>query len=135
MRTVHVDANTLEVRTDYAHPEPVPEHWVEVELPDHFHVYMLLEGYRTETGELSIRYNAAMKEARLTECLKELRERREKLLQESDWTALTDVQMSAEAKTSWAAYRQALRDLPQTVDVNILLKGIAEIEFPALPTS
>lgn len=36
-------------------------------------------------------------------------ERRKKLLQETDYTALTDVTLSPEM----AAYRQALRDIPQ----------------------
>jgi len=43
-----------------------------------------------------------------------LREQRDKLLAETDWTASTDVTMSAEMTT----YRQALRDLPaNTADV------------------
>lgn len=43
-----------------------------------------------------------------------LREQRDKLLAETDWTASTDVTMTAEM----TAYRQALRDLPaKTKDV------------------
>jgi len=43
-----------------------------------------------------------------------LRSNRNQLLAETDWTASTDVTMSAEMAT----YRQALRDLPaNTVDV------------------
>ena len=43
-----------------------------------------------------------------------LRAERDRLLSETDWTASTDVTMSAEMTT----YRQALRDLPSTVDIN-----------------
>jgi len=43
-----------------------------------------------------------------------LREQRDKLLSETDWTASTDVTMTAEMTT----YRQALRDLPASVDIN-----------------
>ena len=44
-----------------------------------------------------------------------LREQRDKLLAETDWTASTDVTMTADMTT----YRQALRDLPaNTADIN-----------------
>jgi hypothetical protein len=46
--------------------------------------------------------------------MEELREQRNQLLTETDWTANSDVTMSAEMTT----YRQALRDLPETVDIN-----------------
>jgi hypothetical protein len=44
----------------------------------------------------------------------ELREQRNRLLAETDWMANSDVTMSPEM----AEYRQALRDLPETVDIN-----------------
>jgi hypothetical protein len=44
-----------------------------------------------------------------------LRGKRDRLLSESDWTQLPDV---ATNKDSWAVYRQALRDLPATVDIH-----------------
>ena len=46
--------------------------------------------------------------------MEDLREQRSRLLTETDWTANSDVTMSAEMAT----YRQALRDLPETVDIN-----------------
>ena len=46
-----------------------------------------------------------------------LREQRDKLLSETDWTASTDVTMTAEMTT----YRQALRDLPSTADINNII--------------
>jgi hypothetical protein len=39
------------------------------------------------------------------------------LLQSSDWTQLPDVPLTAEQKAAWAAYRQALRDLPDVPNV------------------
>ncbi len=36
------------------------------------------------------------------------------LLQESDWTQSEDSPLTAEKKTEWKTYRQALRDLPST---------------------
>lgn len=43
----------------------------------------------------------------------EVRWQRDRLLAESDWTQVADAPVDAEA---WAAYRQALRDIPQTHD-------------------
>ena len=41
-----------------------------------------------------------------------VREQRDLLLQQSDWTQSNDSPLSAEQKQEWATYRQALRDLP-----------------------
>mgnify|MGYP002622172932 FL=1 len=41
----------------------------------------------------------------------ENRRKRNELLSESDWTQMNDSQLSNEAKTAWATYRQELRDL------------------------
>tara|TARA_B100000945_G_scaffold78377_1_gene60557 strand:+ start:2292 stop:2912 length:621 start_codon:yes stop_codon:yes gene_type:complete len=47
-----------------------------------------------------------------SEYIKILRERRDILLTESDWTRMDDNQLSSDKKVEWATYRQALRDLP-----------------------
>ena len=56
-------------------------------------------------------------ESELTVKWANLREQRNKLLGETDWTASSDVTMTAEM----TAYRQALRDLPSTVDINNII--------------
>jgi|DEB0MinimDraft_6_1074348.scaffolds.fasta_scaffold101760_1 hypothetical protein len=43
-----------------------------------------------------------------------LRAKRNKLLQQSDWTQGADSPLSAEKKAEWATYRQGLRDLLST---------------------
>ena len=43
-----------------------------------------------------------------------IRTKRDSLLAETDWTGMSDVTMT----TEMATYRQALRDLPATVDLN-----------------
>jgi len=43
-----------------------------------------------------------------------IRNKRNELLADTDWLANSDVTMSDE----WKAYRQALRDLPSTIDVD-----------------
>ena len=55
-----------------------------------------------------------------------LRYDRDKLLKESDWTQMADSPLTDIKKQEWQVYRQALRDLPQTVDIN-------NIEFPIKP--
>lgn len=49
--------------------------------------------------------------------LKYFRYVRNKLLAESDWTQCADAPLMEEARTAWKAYRQALRDLPETTNV------------------
>jgi hypothetical protein len=45
-----------------------------------------------------------------------IRAQRNKLLAESDWTQLADVNLSPEQKEAWKIYRQTLRDFPETCD-------------------
>ena len=52
------------------------------------------------------------------------RSERNSLLLQSDWTQVSDAPVDASA---WANYRQKLRDLPDTVDINNIL-------WPAKPS-
>lgn len=45
-----------------------------------------------------------------------IRVKRDALLKQSDWTVLPDVSLAENKKEQWAAYRQALRDLPNNYD-------------------
>jgi hypothetical protein len=58
-----------------------------------------------------------------------LRNQRNILLKETDFYSLSDVTMSDEMK----AYRQALRDLPATLDNSSVLSFDMESGFPAKP--
>ena len=53
--------------------------------------------------------------AQLAQAWTALRTQRNALLAACDWTQLQDAHLSAEKKSAWADYRQALRDLPDTV--------------------
>lgn len=53
------------------------------------------------------------------ELLKDMRERRNKLLLATDWTQMNDSPLSAEDREKWKVYRQALRDMPET-SINLL---------------
>ena len=70
-----------------------------------------------------------------------LREVRNKLLAESDWTQNRDVTLSNDA--DWKTYRQALRDLPSTASsdfINQVINGytpnvdMSSITFPTKPS-
>ena len=55
--------------------------------------------------------------------LQRLREERNQKLMDSDWTQASDYPsfifpLSDDKRAEWATYRQALRDLPATVDIN-----------------
>ena len=62
-----------------------------------------------------------------------LRVERDRLLAETDWTALGDVTMSNNMKT----YRQALRDLPASSDPKLASDGtldMSSVKFPTKPS-
>ena len=50
-----------------------------------------------------------VEQERLEAVIEQARATRDRLIAETDWMALSDVQMS----DGWAAYRQALRDVPE----------------------
>ena len=60
-----------------------------------------------------------------------VRETRNFLLKESDWTQFPDVQtsMSEENKNEWASYRKNLRDVPQN------FSSPYDITWPSVPVS
>jgi len=48
------------------------------------------------------------------------------LLGKTDWTQLSDIELTVEEKQAWAVYRQALRDLDST-------KSVLDVKFPIPP--
>lgn len=73
-----------------------------------------------------------------------IREKRDALLQKCDWTQAADSPLSTSKKAEWATYRQALRDLPNTLaarssfvseaDTNPLDSTNGEWSWPARPS-
>ncbi|SLK09531.1 tail fiber assembly protein [Novosphingobium mathurense] len=61
------------------------------------------------------------------ELRRRLRAERDRLLAASDFTQLPDSPLTDELRANWAAYRQALRDLPETVT------DPAAVEWPVAP--
>lgn len=68
------------------------------------------------TSEQIAAEEAAKQEATRSSRLRAFRKRRDAKLAECDWTQLADSPLSAEQKAAWAAYRQALRDVPETAN-------------------
>ena len=62
-----------------------------------------------------------------------LREKRDRLLAETDWMGNSDVTMSS----AWKTYRQALRDLPANSDPKLASDGtldMSSVKFPTKPS-
>jgi hypothetical protein len=65
--------------------------------------------------------------------IEELREKRNELLKDSDWTQLQDVQnlFDESTKNKWVVYRQALRDIVEEYSENEIT-NIAQVNWPSL---
>ena len=69
-------------------------------------------------------------EIQAAEPLRQLRTKRNQLLQQSDWMANSDVTMTEE----WRVYRQTLRDLPNTQTPSLDENGqLTNITWPEKP--
>jgi len=60
--------------------------------------------------------------------LNEVKNYRNIMLSQSDWTQGSDSPLSSSKKTEWATYRQALRDIPATIaaDSGLTAKALAD---------
>jgi len=60
--------------------------------------------------------------------LDEVKNYRNIMLTQSDWTQGNDSPLSSSKKTEWATYRQSLRDIPATIaaDSNLTAKAMAD---------
>ena len=56
--------------------------------------------------------DAKLIELKAAEPMKLLRQERNKLIAETDWTQLKDISLDSIREKNWKEYRQALRDLP-----------------------
>lgn len=65
------------------------------------------------------------------DCVIWVREQRNILLKNSDWTQNNDSPLSESKKSEWAIYRQTLRDLPAQYNEN---DEINNVVFPNKPT-
>ena len=70
--------------------------------------------------------------------MRELREVRNRLLSESDWTVMPDSPLSDSKQTEWKTYRQALRDITKTANPKVgdetLRLDPSSVTFPTKPS-
>ena len=76
--------------------------------------------------------NAKIKEMEIAEPMRLLREKRDILLRETDWTQNRDVTLSNDS--DWQTYRQSLRDLPSVAEPQLDEQGnLTNITWPTKP--
>ena len=83
-------------------------------------------GYDKPTEEEIV---AKIAELDSEEPMRLLRIERDKMLAKTDWRASSDLTLS----TEWAAYRQALRDLPATATPTLNERGILDLSSVTWP--
>jgi hypothetical protein len=119
----YIDEDTLK-KHGYAKFEftPMPANGVSNPLPEY---YVDVDGI--------VRNKINFREFTQDELIdKFIRARRSYFLAHSDWTQAVDSPLSAEKKAEWAAYRQALRDLPSIYpDV----QQESDVEWPVPPSA
>jgi len=95
--------------------------------------YNTLEWFDEEqTKPTEEEIQAKIAELEAAEPLRLLRIQRNQLLQETDWTQNRDVTLANDAE--WAAYRQALRDLPNTATPELDEYGnLTNVTWPEKP--
>lgn len=69
--------------------------------------------YKLEDGHPVERTDAEIEADRVPILEAQIREQRNKLLSESDWTQIPDNPLSQSERESWATYRKQLRDIPE----------------------
>ena len=81
---------------------------------------------------------AKLNELNNAEPYKLLREERNKLISETDWTQLKDIDLDIIRERNWKNYRQALRDLPSKSNPKLDGSGkldMSSITWPDKPSS
>ncbi len=81
---------------------------------------------------------AKLNELENEEPMRLLREVRNKLISETDWTQLKDVDLDVVREKNWKNYRQALRDLPAKSAPKVDIYGnldMSSVDWPTKPSS
>ena len=81
---------------------------------------------------------AKLNELNNAEPFKLLREERNKLISETDWTQLKDIDLDIIRERNWKNYRQALRDLPSKSNPKLDGSGkldMSSVTWPVKPSS
>ena len=93
---------------------------------------------KTQTQPTEDEINAKIAELKTAEPYKLLREERNKLIAETDWTQLKDIDLDNIRERNWKNYRQALRDLPAKSNPKLDSYGdldMSSVTWPDKPSS
>ena len=125
---VILDSNTLSVVDWYFSDSPIVPvtPGIRLEVPEGL-TWDVVKGQQ-DGEEVTLVEDQSKVQARTQAAWTALRTQRNRLLQQSDWTALSDAHLSQDKKDAWFAYRQALRDLPEEV------QDPASVEWPQINT-
>jgi hypothetical protein len=107
--------------TEFNYPT-LPEDIVEISDEDHARLLNAINDYKE--AYLDENNHLALQDRPVTISWDSIRTKRNRLLDESDYTQMSDWPGN---KTAWAAYRQLLRDIPQTYSTLI------EVVWPTKP--
>jgi hypothetical protein len=120
-----VDPETLEVTLKYN--TNGGDRWAEGDLECTIPFDVLADQAVLVDGTVTLVSDPAKVQAKTAQAWTALRAKRNQLLAACDWTQLQDAHLSAEKKSAWANYRQALRDLPEEV------QDLDAVEWPVSP--
>ena len=102
--------------------------------------YDSIEWYSTNTEPLPTKdeVNSKIDELKSAEPYKLLREKRNILIAETDWTQLKDIDLDIIRERNWKNYRQALRDLPAKSNPKLSEDGtldMSSVSWPDKPST
>ena len=92
----------------------------------------------SQTKPTEVEVNNKIAELEVAEPAKQVREIRNRLLAESDWTQLKDIDLDIIRERNWKNYRQALRDLPSNSNPKLDSFGnldLSSVTWPDKPSS
>ena len=93
---------------------------------------------KTQTKPTEEEVNAKIKELETAEPFLLLRRERNRLIAETDWTQLKDIDLDIIRERNWKNYRQALRDLPAKSNPKLNSMGgldMSSVTWPTKPSS
>ena len=85
---------------------------------------------KSQTKPTEEEINAKIAELEAAEPFRLLREERNRLIAETDWTQLKDIDLDLIRERNWKNYRQALRDLPS--NSNPKLDSLGDLDFSSV---
>ena len=93
---------------------------------------------KSQTKPTEEEINAKIAELEAAEPMKLLREERNRLIAETDWTQLKDIDLDIIRERNWKNYRQALRDLPSKSTPKLDSNGeldMTSVSWPDKPST